>query len=120
MALRAAIRAGTVRAALARLIRDVIQSGKASALSNYRWFPVPPSAIPLSDPGFDVPYGPNLYWNAGVEFEPMTDWKLRVDGYNLIEPFDKALSKRNYYFRLSEYNVQPASVSVSMHYRFGR
>jgi hypothetical protein len=81
---------------------------------------VPPSAIPLSDPGFDVPYGPNLYWNAGVEFEPMTNWKLRVDGCNLIEPFDKALSKRNYYFRLSEYNVQPASVSVSMHYRFGR
>jgi hypothetical protein len=31
---------------------------------------------------------------------------------------DKTLSKRNYYFRLSEFNVQPASLSLSMRYRF--
>jgi hypothetical protein len=41
-----------------------------------------------------------------------------MDGYNLIEPFDKTLSKRNYYFRLSEYNIQLASLSVSLRYHF--
>jgi iron complex outermembrane receptor protein len=81
-------------------------------------FSVPPSAVPLSDPGFDTPYGPNLYWNAGLEFRATEDWDLRLDGYNLVAPMDKTLSKRNYYFRLSEFNVQPASLSLSIRYRF--
>jgi hypothetical protein len=63
-------------------------------------------------------YGANLYWSAGAEFKPAHNWTLRMDGYNLIEPFDTTLSKRNYYFRLSEYNIQLASLSVSLRYHF--
>lgn len=81
-------------------------------------FSAPPSAIPLSDPGFDAPYGPNLYVNAGIEFRASDTATVRLDGYNLMTPIDKNLSKRNYYFRMSEYNVQPASVSLSVRYRF--
>jgi iron complex outermembrane receptor protein len=81
-------------------------------------FASPPSAIPLSDPGFDTPYGPNLYWNAGLEFRPTQDWNVRLDGYNLVAPMDRTLSKRNHYFRMSEYNLQPASLAVSIRHRF--
>lgn len=77
-----------------------------------------PSAMPLSDPGYDKPYGPNLYVNLGLEFRPTDKWTLRVDGYNLAALADETLSKRNYYFRLSEFSVQPAAASVSARYRF--
>jgi hypothetical protein len=81
-------------------------------------FAAPPSAIPLSDPGFDTPYGANLFVSAGVDFRATDTTTVRLDAFNLAAPFDKALSKRNYYFRLSEYNVQPMSVSLSVRYRF--
>lgn len=36
----------------------------------------------------------------------------------MVAPIDKSLSKQNYYFRLSEFNVQPASLSLAVRYRF--
>jgi hypothetical protein len=53
-----------------------------------------------------------------VAIRPSEEWDVRVDGYNLVTSFDKTLSKRNYYFRLSEFEVQPAAVSLSLRYRF--
>jgi hypothetical protein len=41
-----------------------------------------------------------------------------VDGYNLAALFDETLSKRNYYFRTSEFSVIPASLAFSLSYRF--
>ncbi len=78
----------------------------------------PPSAVPLSDPGYTTPYGPNLYVNLGLEYRPTEQWSVRIDGYNLAALADEKLSKRNYYFRLSEFSVQPASLAVSARYRF--
>ncbi len=78
----------------------------------------PASGAPLSDPGYTTPYGPNLYVNVGVEFRPSDHWTFRVDGYNLDELADTTLAKRNYYFRLSEFSVEPASVAFSARYRF--
>jgi iron complex outermembrane receptor protein len=78
----------------------------------------PPSGVPLSDPGFNTPYGPNLYLNMGVEYRPTEHLSFRVDGYNLVALVDQTLSKRNYILRESEFSVQPASVAVSMRYRF--
>ncbi|HUI07784.1 MAG TPA: TonB-dependent receptor [Verrucomicrobiae bacterium] len=78
----------------------------------------PLSGLPYSDAGDTTPYGPNLYVNAGLEFRPSPNWTIRVDGYNLAALADKSLSKRNYYFRLSEYSVEPASATVSVRYRF--
>ena len=80
--------------------------------------PAPPSAMPLSDPGYDVPYGPNAYWNVGLEFRPVDRLVLRADGYNLVDLWNQDVSKRNFYFRLSEFNVQPASLGLSLRYRF--
>ena len=80
--------------------------------------PAVPSAMPMSDPGFTVPYGPNAYWNVGLEYRPADRLVLRVDGYNLVDLWSQDLSKRNFYFRLSEYNVQPASLGLSLRYRF--
>jgi iron complex outermembrane receptor protein len=80
--------------------------------------PTPIAAAPYSDPGYDEPYGPNVYVNLGVEYRPSSQWTLRVDGYNLAGLVDEKLSKRNYYFRTSEFSVQPPSMAVSVRYRF--
>jgi outer membrane receptor protein involved in Fe transport len=76
------------------------------------------SGAPLSDPGYSTPYGPNVYVNLGVEYRPSDHWTIRLDGYNLAALADATLSKRNYYFRLSEFSVEPASMTVSARYRF--
>jgi iron complex outermembrane receptor protein len=81
--------------------------------------PTLPSAMPSSDPGYDTPYGPNLYVNSGVEFRPADHWAVRLDGYNLAALADKTLSKRNYYFRLSEFSVQSASAALSLRFHWG-
>jgi outer membrane receptor protein involved in Fe transport len=78
----------------------------------------PATGAPFSDPGYTEPYGPNLYVNLGLEYRPTQQWTIRVDGYNLAALADEKLSKRNYYFRLSEFSVQPASLTVSIRYRF--
>jgi hypothetical protein len=78
----------------------------------------PMSGLPYSDPGYSTPYGPNLYVNLGLEYRPSENWTLRVDGYNLAGLADPTLSKRNYYFRLSEFSLEPASLAVSARYRF--
>lgn len=80
--------------------------------------PSPPSAVPLSDPGYNEPYGPNLFFNLGLQYRSSKHWTFRVDGYNLAALFDETLSKRNYYFRLSEFSVMPASLAFSLSYRF--
>ncbi len=76
------------------------------------------SSAPLSDPGYTEPYNLNLYVNLGLEYRPSERWTIRVDGYNLAGLVDEKLSKRNYYFRLSEFSVQPPSMAVSVRYRF--
>jgi iron complex outermembrane receptor protein len=78
----------------------------------------PPSAVPLSDAGYTVPYGPNLYINAGLEYRPNKQLTIRLDGYNLAGLISEKLSKRNYYFRTSEYSEEPAAVRLSVIYRF--
>ena len=78
----------------------------------------PPQAVPLSDPGYTTPYGPNLYINLGMEYRPDPHWTFRLDAYNIADLFSEKLSKRNYYFRMSEFSEQPASVAVSVSYRF--
>lgn len=91
----------------------------AKAYSEYAaTFPTPPSAVPVSDRGYDVPYGPNLFVNAGVEFRPSRQWRLRLDAHNLAALADKTLSKRNYYFRLSEFSVQPAALTLTVRRTF--
>jgi hypothetical protein len=80
--------------------------------------PSPPSAMPLSDAGYTVPYGPNVYWNLGLECRINGHVTAQVDGYNLVDLFDREVSKRNFYFRLSEFNAQPASLGLSFKYRF--
>ncbi|MGA2138401.1 MAG: TonB-dependent receptor plug domain-containing protein [Verrucomicrobiia bacterium] len=78
----------------------------------------PLSGLPYSDPKYTTPYGPNLYVNLGLEFRPSENWTIRMDGYNLAALADTRLSKRNYYFRFSEFSVEPASFTVSARYRF--
>ncbi|HTS20042.1 MAG TPA: TonB-dependent receptor plug domain-containing protein [Verrucomicrobiae bacterium] len=91
----------------------------AQAYADYnRSLSKPSSGAPLSNPNYTTPYGPNLYINLGVEFRPSNNWTFRLDGYNLAALADPTLSKRNYYFRLSEFSVEPASMTVSARYRF--
>jgi len=91
----------------------------AQAYADYnRSLAKPSSGAPLSNPGYTTPYGPNLYVNLGVEYRPSEHWTLRLDGYNLAALADKTLSKRNYYFRLSEFSEEPAALTVSARYRF--
>jgi iron complex outermembrane receptor protein len=78
----------------------------------------PPSGVPLTDPGYNTPFGPNLYVNLGLEYRPTEKFTIRLDGYNLAALADPTLSKRNYILRTSEFSVQPAAVSLSMKYQF--
>ncbi len=116
----------------ATLVHDVTDRFSATAsVAHYSGFPgaqdfadyaatlkVVPSAMPYSDPDYTEPYGPNLFLNIGAEYRPTPKVTLRLDGYNLAAIADETLSKRNYYFRLSEFNVQPASLGISVRYRF--
>lgn len=116
----------------AALLRDVRRRWTLSASAvHYSGFPgaqdfaryaatlqTVPSAMPFSDPGYTTPYGPDLFINTGVEFRPVPHWSFRADGYNLAALGDKTLSKRNYYFRMSEFSVQPASATLSLHYHW--
>jgi hypothetical protein len=77
-----------------------------------------PSAVPLSDPGNNTAYGPNLYVNMGLEYHPSKNWTFRVDAYNLESLVDPKLSKVNYILRESEYNEQPAAVAFMIRYTF--
>jgi iron complex outermembrane receptor protein len=91
----------------------------AKDYANYAYtLPSPPSAVALSDPGYSEPYGPNLFLNFGTQYRPSERWTFRVDAYNLAELFDETLSKRNHYFRMSEFSVLPASLAFSLTYRF--
>lgn len=80
--------------------------------------PAPPSAVPVSDPAYTEPYGANLFVNLGLEYHPSPRWSIRLDTHNLAALADKKLSKRNYYFRLSEFSTQPAAASLTFRYRF--
>ncbi|MBC7784702.1 MAG: TonB-dependent receptor, partial [Burkholderiales bacterium] len=77
-----------------------------------------PQAVPLSDAGYDTPYGPNLYVNFGLEYRPTEHCTIRLDGYNLAALVDDSLSKRNYILRTSEYSDEPAAVAISVSYSF--
>ena len=91
----------------------------AKAYADYNaTFAKPVSSAPYSDPGYNAPYGPNVYVNLGLEFRPTKNWTLRLDGYNLAGLADPTLSKRNYYFRFSEFSTEPPSLAVSARYRY--
>jgi iron complex outermembrane receptor protein len=78
----------------------------------------PPGGVPLSNPNYSTSYGPNLYLNLGMEYRASEHLTFRLDGYNLAALWDPTLSKRNYILRTSEFSVQPASLAVSVRYRF--
>jgi hypothetical protein len=56
--------------------------------------------------------------NLGVEYRPSPRWSIRLDSHNLAALADEKLSKRNYYFRLSEFSTQPASLTLTFRRRF--
>lgn len=78
----------------------------------------PPGGVPLSAAGYTTPYGPNLYVNFGLEYRPNEQTSIRVDGYNLDALANPLLTKRNYILRTSEFTVEPASVALSVRYKF--
>lgn len=78
----------------------------------------PPGATPLNDPGYLVPYGPNLYINLGLEWHPTDQLSIRLDGYNVESLWNETLSKRNYILRASAFSTQPPSMAVSFRYKF--
>ncbi len=64
---------------------------------------------------------PTAFLNLGLQYEPMPDLTIRVDGYNLLGIFDRALNKR---FMVWD-NLYPAdarasapALGVSLRYKF--
>ncbi len=72
-----------------------------------------PLNLALADPGYDDAFGPNVYWNVGLEYRPPPRITLRADVYNIVAWMDDTLSKRNYILRGSEYSVEPAAVGFT-------
>jgi hypothetical protein len=78
----------------------------------------PPGGVPLSDPGYTTPYGPDVFWNVGLEYRPNEHWTFRIDGYDLAWLLDQKVSKMNYILRQSEFSEVPASFGLSVRYSF--
>ncbi|OHE82900.1 MAG: hypothetical protein A2107_06020 [Verrucomicrobia bacterium GWF2_62_7] len=81
-----------------------------------------PAAVPydmaLIDPGYNKAFGPSVFWNVGVQYQPNKHLTLRADTYNMIGWMDGALGKRNYIVRGSEYSVQAPAVVLSARWMF--
>lgn len=77
-----------------------------------------PYNLALTDPGYDKAFGPNIYWNAGLEFRPNKHLTVRADLFNIVGWFDAPLSKRNYILRGSEYSVEAPSAMLSARLAF--
>ncbi len=90
----------------------------AEALADWNNSRSTPLDIAWDDPGYDEAYGPSVYWNAGLEYRPYRNLALRADAFNILGWFDETLNKRSYYFRGSEYSVEPAAVAISMKFKF--
>jgi iron complex outermembrane receptor protein len=79
---------------------------------------VPPNTLSLTDPSYDKAFGPSVHWNIGVQYQPIKALTLRVDAFNALGWFDQTLNKRAYYFRASDYTVEPASIALSAKWSF--
>jgi len=77
-----------------------------------------PFDMALTDPGYTKAFGPNVYWNAGVQYQFNKHLTLRADAYNMVGWMDDILSKRNYIVRGSEYSVQAPAVMFSARWMF--
>lgn len=77
-----------------------------------------PFDLALTDPGYTKAFGPSVFWNAGVQFQPNQRLTLRADTYNMVGWIDGALSKRNYIVRGSEYSVQAPAVVLTARWTF--
>jgi iron complex outermembrane receptor protein len=77
-----------------------------------------PYDMALTDPGYTKAFGPSLFWNVGVQYQPNKHLTLRADTYNMIGWIDGALGKRNYIVRGSEYSVQAPAVVLSARWMF--
>ena len=85
----------------------------AQDLANWNATQTPPYNLALTDPGYTKAFGPNAYWNLGLEYRPSKHLTLRADAFNIIGWFNETLSKRNYILRGSEYSVEAPAVMVS-------
>ena len=69
------------------------------------------------DPGYDDPWGPSIFVNAGLGYKPKDDLEIRFDAYNLLGWIDEELNKR-IYLGSSAYRSSAPAFGVSMRYKF--
>lgn len=85
----------------------------ARDLANWNGAQSSPRSFALADPGYDAAYGLSAYWNAGMEYRPTPHLMFRADLFDILGWADQTLNKRIYYFRGSDYSVEPASAAIS-------
>ncbi|MEI7728955.1 MAG: TonB-dependent receptor [Verrucomicrobiota bacterium] len=76
------------------------------------------SSLALANPGYDQAFGPNVYWNAGLQYQATKQLLLRLDAYNMAGWFDQTLNKRNYILRGSEYSIESPALAVTVKWTF--
>ncbi len=90
----------------------------AEDLANWNDVQAKPYNLALTDPGYEDAFGPNVFWNAGLEYRLNTHLTLRADAFNMVGWIDEKLSKRNYILRGSEYSVEAPAVMLSARVTF--
>lgn len=63
-------------------------------------------------------YGPNLYLNLGLRFQPSDSLTWVLTGHNLAGLADKNLNKRNYLGEASAYRLQAPALSLTLRVDF--
>lgn len=73
----------------------------------------PPEARHRAD-GQSNLYGPNLYLNLGLRFQPRHGVNVVLTGHNLAGLADETLNKRNYLAEASAYRLQAPALSLAL------
>lgn len=87
-------------------------------LANWNATQAPPRNLALADPGYDDPYGPSVFWNAGLEFRPTRSLLLRLDAFNILGWVDQTLNKRLILYRGSDYSAEAAALSFLVRWTY--
>ncbi|MEN9361572.1 MAG: hypothetical protein RL095_3107 [Verrucomicrobiota bacterium] len=68
--------------------------------------------------GDDTAFGPSLFLNLGLEWNPNDSWSLRFDAHNILGWIDEDLNKRNNWYSMSQWRDEAPAFTLTATYRF--
>lgn len=72
--------------------------------------------LPVYDDGADRAFGPSVFLNLGVEYEPIEKLSVALHACNVLGLFDDDLNKRNHFQRTTQYRQEARSLALTLRY----